>query len=73
MPYPKAPPKSKVVLDLGGRRKAKYLSSQREAIESFRALELDEATLRPVRGSWVEPARLQRTKSGAVVRHRRAS
>lgn len=60
-----------VTLQIGSRRK--YLSSTETALDVFRRTpELDEATLRPVRGSDVEPATLRRTSQGAIVIHRRA-
>jgi hypothetical protein len=48
----------------------RYVRSQATAIEAFRHLDLDSATLRPVKASNEQPVKLQRTSQGAVVIHR---
>lgn len=50
----------------------RYRKNQRTAIESFRTVELDEATLRPVNEPDAAPATLRRTSQGAVVIYRKA-
>jgi hypothetical protein len=49
-------------------RPNRYLSNEQAAVDVFRRTpHLNEATLRPVRGSDIRPATLRRTSAGAVV------
>jgi len=58
--------KARVCLEATGRRR-RYARSEHVAIEIFRASQLNEATLRPVKESDFEPCTLRRTSAGAVV------